>query len=906
MATLLAVATGNLTAATTFALVDATSLLLPLAGGTLLSTAYSVSSTFTPGAITTDGFAMKLRSRVNGSASTLTVALDQAGSDVAGSVVTINVSDLPSDVNSTDANGGWIFFKFASTVTLAAATAYSVKAKVSINSAAEFYNNNVSNNFARMLRTTTTQAPAAGDVMHVVGEFTGAGAITTLTVTMDSTATTDYGAGTDGLEAFTTNKGGVLTYGTTAATNYYLKLSGDCIVYSGGVFNKGTSGTPIPRDSTAVLEFDPVADGGMGLIVRNGGTFTDQGLSRTSGKNVTWCRINTDEAIAQTTLGVDTDTGWLSGDSIVVGKSYRTSSSITETKVLNANAGASSMDITVGLSTARSGTTPIQAPIGLLTRNSKIRAASNTVMSYCNFKSTSTVDIDWCEFTNLGDNATGKRGIEVETTTGSFSMQYCSEYSVEDNGFVTVGSTTDNIVVDDCVFYALNNVATNGLYPFQIAATSGTSCHYRRNLFANLRVAGGSQAAINLLDVGNDFSNNFINDTVSGSNIFMNEGSTIGTFDNNEVGAAGSGAGLTFQSNGCRGTINGLKLWSNNGEGLLMNATVLDMTINDYEGYGNLNRNLLVGNSANVNFNRPKMGGLSTAATVTNVVVNGGSSSSKFVFTDAQLSQASGQIVAASFNDIAPNGSNMYTDMLFKNSLFGAATLVSSPSSFSGSSVIAFEKYQQTTNRHLWYTKYGIASATGAGLTDTTVRTPGSLNVRIAPTDSTTGFSWSFFIPATSNTTVSFQGFFQKNAAFGTDVATVSLFLPGSTVSDATTTLSNTTGSYLSAAVSAYYSGVDGLATVTINAKTTTANAYLYAADFYNSGDTVTLFDKLAGLTIWNNGLPSPLITQINLGGVPSAVWAVATSGLTAAGTTGKKLVDLHNASLLIDGELII
>ncbi len=136
----------------------------------------------------------------------------------------------------------------------------------------------------------------------------------------------------------------------------------------------------------------------------------------------------------------------------------------------------------------------------------------------------------------------------------------------------------------------------------------------------------------------------------------------------------------------------------------------------------------------------------------------------------------------------------------------------------------------------------------------------------------------------------------------GTDVCTVSLFLPGNPITgtpDATATLSNNvsnawTGSAVQAvSLSAYYTGtVDGFAAVVINAKSTTAGAYLYCADFYNSGDSSTLYDRLAGLTIWEKGKPSPIITQLSLGGIAPAVWGVSMNGLTTTGTTGKKLKD--------------
>ncbi len=247
------------------------------------------------------------------------------------------------------------------------------------------------------------------------------------------------------------------------------------------------------------------------------------------------------------------------------------------------------------------------------------------------------------------------------------------------------------------------------------------------------------------------------------------------------------------------------------------------------------------------------------------------------------------------------------SNVLFNSCDFGSTNFWNTVSGtsykdFFEGSEIKFHDKNGTTNNHSWYTPYGIASACGSGLTDTLVRTPGSLNVRIAPESTSPGFSWSFLIPANVNQVVPFSGYFLKNVAMGTDVCTVSLFLPGNPITgtpDATTTLSdNVSNAWTGAAVqavslAAYYTGaVDSFATVVINAKSATAGAYLYCADFYNSGDTITLYDKLAGLTIWQEAKPSPIITQLSLGGIAPAVWGVSMNGLTTTGTTGKKLKD--------------
>lgn len=158
----ISIATGNFADASTWGVVDATSLLDSEVGSTALTTAYVESAAFTPGAITIDGIAIKLAARVASPTGTISVRLAQAGATVAGTEVAINVSDLPTCSVATN-EGGWILFKFASPVLLIAATAYTVSAKCSVASEATLYRNVTAGNWSRMLRTTTTGAPSATD-----------------------------------------------------------------------------------------------------------------------------------------------------------------------------------------------------------------------------------------------------------------------------------------------------------------------------------------------------------------------------------------------------------------------------------------------------------------------------------------------------------------------------------------------------------------------------------------------------------------------------------------------------------------------------------------------------------------------------------------------------------------------
>ena len=624
MSVLIAKASGNLTASTTWGLVDSTSYLnAENATESLLTTAYSGtrSSAFTPGAITIDGIAVKLCERL-GTTGTISVNLEKDSDDsqVAGTEVTINVADLPSCLE-TNLAGGWIFFKFASPVTLAGATAYQVAAKTSSANMVDLWCNGTADNLARALRTTTEQAPVAGDDMIICGEKTSAGAETAITVTMNETATTDYGSAPTAANSLigpglAICDGGTLQYGTTAATNYYFKMSNTIIVYAGGTLNIGTTGTPIPRDSTAVLEFDPAADGDYGLIIRHLGTFNSQGLSRSSGKNVIACKLNTDEAVNSTSLGVDADTGWLDNDEIVVASTTRTASQ-NEKGTLNGNAGASSLTVDGfagaggGLANAHGGTSPVQAEVILLTRNVKIRSATSTIMAYVAIAPVAndapSVDIDWTEFYYLGESVTGyKYGVTVGNGggafSGSFDMQYSSLHDFENYGFRSLHTSGNNINVSNNVFYSLNtsvNASTSAIFfnaTNQINTVIG-------NYFLSLNSPNSANyGGILLSDVGLTFQNNYIAGVIGGANtagiILQETNAILGTFSGNTIHSC-SGIGLRFNSSNTNltGTISTMSLWRNTGVGL-QGAQTRKIIFDTWTAFGNGTSNIEISSTS--------------------------------------------------------------------------------------------------------------------------------------------------------------------------------------------------------------------------------------------------------------------------------------------------------------------
>lgn len=900
MASLISCATGNFTAAGTWALVDATSMQDNETANRGINTTYINSATFIPGAITIDAIAFKIASTSGSPTGTITAALDQGGADVAGTVVTVNSSDLPAaGITTTTNEGGWFLFKFAAPVLLLAATAYSVKIKASNSLQANLWCANTSD-LNRMLRTTTTQAPAANDILHVIPEYTGAGTSNTFTVTMDNTATTTFGSGTNGTVAISVGKGCTLAYGTTAATNYYLKLGGIIIIYTGGTFNIGTSGSEIPRDSTAVLEFLPTSNGGMGISARNGSTVNMYGLSRTSGKNVNKCLLTADKAAASTTFSVDTDTGWLNGDVVFITKTERSGSSKTETLTLSGGAGASSFTTTAGSVNAHLGTAPIQACVGLLTRNVKVRGVTNG--AYINIKGTSTFTASWVEFSIIGHTVAGTRGLEIETTTGATSITYCSIYSTTSQTLYLTGAAHNNITIDNNTGYGLGPTGSS-VDTFTFSATTGTSNYFRNNLFALFRANGGNGVGIKILDLGWTFTGNKFLDCSNGVIMWLAPASeaVTGDYSNNEisysisygvvVGSAIITSGVISSWTGVRNQTGfiGFNVQISNG-----NFTpCIGGEFDDFVSYGNGSTEIaFAGSVVNWTFKRLITSGDTTNASTNAINFSTNSVCSSIIFDTCTLGRLTSIFV--NHTNIFTVGTSPVVTALFTNCLFGVTNITTTKSELSAGSLVRFEKYGQTANDHRAVTKYGILTSTGTGLTDTTVRTASSLGVRIAPEDATTGYVWSFNILAKASSIVSFFGYFQKNAAFSTNVCKVELWLPGSTAADDTFTLADNTN-WQAGVVSANYTGtVDLLATVKVYAISSTAAAYLYCDDFYNAGTS----NKIAGLDTWEKGLPVTFLVDTVFD--PSSVWSYDTTNLTVAGTTGNQVKKLLTVPLFL------
>lgn len=486
MARLIAVADGNNTSAATWALVDSTSYAenegTPITAPTTYATTYTQ---FAPGAITIDGIALRVANRT-GTTGTFSVELynHTVGASVAGTEVTVNCSDFV-DAITASIDGGWMFFKFAAPTLLIAANNYSVRFKTS-NSAQIAIHAASSTNPTRMLRTTTTQAPVAGDDRYIMGEWTAAATTTTRTVTLDDTSVVDYGAASTSqvTPALSVSAGGIVLSGTTASTAYVQKISGNVVVYNGGILRLATSGSRMPTTSSMTWTMDCAANVDFGIDIRRKGEFTAYGEEKTR-----WTLLTGDEAAAQTVIGVVDTTGWKTSDELAFAPTGTTN---TQGEVKNISTVDSGVQVTLtaGLTNAHTGTGDVVGEVANLTSNIKILGASTTVGTFICFRESSLGVLDNVECRYLGSGTVNKRGVECQhiyTSTNSATFHNSSFRDILQNGIIGGNGGTSGafFYVTDCAVYSLLGSASTMLFA---GGAVGTPTF---NASGNLIIGGG-------------------------------------------------------------------------------------------------------------------------------------------------------------------------------------------------------------------------------------------------------------------------------------------------------------------------------------------------------------------------------------------------------------------------------
>lgn len=705
MATLIACASASLNAAATWRTIDA------IAGSQNFSGTAAVALTTTPGTGTdsptwtgdfsvVDGILLQLAA-MGGTTGTLTVILRRtSGTPADLATVTLDLSQLPTSAD------GWILAKFGSSVTLAAGSTYTVRVYRSVGaSTLSLYATAATTSWNRCLRTTSNPgaAPVAADVLFISGEFTGAGAPTALSVAVDFNLTTAYGA-------IHVSVGGTLAYAFSASSTYRLRVGGNLTVYGGGTLTMGTTGSPMPASSTATLEFDCASSGQYGLLGH--GTFTAQGATRTYDR----VKLAADVAAGATSMTTDVSHGWTTGEEIGIAGTRRAGNE-AEKRTLSSASGTS-LGV-AALTYPHHGTSPTQATIILLTRNVRITAVNTAYVTFFHPMRYSTVDFDWVQVSWIGENVTGKRGVEIDTIEGSFSFNRCAIHDAEDFGlYLGTAATSNHISLTNCVTFALAKIAGPAVTN---VATSGTDITKTGNVFM---MTVNAIDHVSLYDLGGAFSNNEI--TGGGRGLYMRATTmTPGTFSGIEVHST-SLDGMAFYTGTIRNfTISDLTIWRCGASGIALNAHVTNLLFDGLTLFGNTTQNIAafgaaVGSSSRVRAIDAVLAGDASYATTYGISFASAVLAEKWEFLASDFGVAAGAgnnaRVAHATADIyvgSSSASQPFVDLLLARCRLSSATKVAGAQYLGAGSAIRAQQLDQVAGNHQTWTYSGTIEEEG-------------------------------------------------------------------------------------------------------------------------------------------------------------------------------------------------
>ena len=333
-------------------------------------------------------------------------------------------------------------------------------------------------------------------------------------------------------------------------------------------------------------------------------------------------------------------------------------------------------------------------------------------------------------------------------------------------------------------------------------------------------------------------------------------------------------------------------------------GSVKNKTFTDFFILNAANAGLEIAGSINCTFNTVRiLGSVALNNTASGGILMGNMFNSIFNNCESQASRRAGIIYNTGnsvnikwnnclFGSVGTNGTgdvvylttvpDYFITNYFNFCTFGSATLVSGYTSMAIGSGIFFSQLNSAAQRYEAYFATGSWQSTGAGLSDTTVRTASSLAIRLSPEDAVNGIIYEFYVLARAGKAVNVLGYLKKNATFGTDVLRVDFYLPGSITPDATQTMANDTEWNLFSLAGNYTGTIDTFAKVRIIAISSTAGAYVYLDDIFNGTNKITAVDT------WLDGEPSKIMYEQV--GDAAAVWAVPTSGNQTAATFGEKV----------------
>ncbi len=418
-------------------------------------------------------------------------------------------------------------------------------------------------------------------------------------------------------------------------------------------------------------------------------------------------------AASATSLTTADSTGWANGDSIALASTTQTASQC-EKKAMGAGASGTSIGTIAALTNAHNGTSPTQAELLNLTRGAKILGTSSSLQAYVFIDTTATVTFQYVELNNLGSATANKRGLDIQTTTGSCSITFCSlhDFSVASSIGVlmsSAGTNHNNITFSSNAVYNIANVGV------QLNATTNTT----NTLDSNAVILTGG-VAFNIGDVGCTVTNNTAVGSTSHGFTFSESATSIGTFSGNTAHSNG-GYGFNVQ-NFSNGAVGSTTSWRNSFGGYNI-GSIYNCTFTTITAFGNAGANIFIAQACNLIFSGVTSSSDSTFTTASGINM---STFATDIFVDTSTFGVASGIKTAHTQDVICN-SGVYQTLFLNNCNLASTTPVATQSNMPIGSFVASGKNGQSAGAEkVW-------KPTGNITSDSVVYNTVSPSLRITP-----------------------------------------------------------------------------------------------------------------------------------------------------------------------------
>ena len=703
----------------TWQTVDSTSYLKSEAASTATTTSYVASAAFTPGVITVEGILLRVKGTTTTPTGTFSVELFNSTGASSVATVTCNATDIKN--NNTGLDGGWVYFKFGSPVTLLAATNYQVRIKTSVAGTVTVYRDATAGNWSKGLVTSTTAFLSASDDIIICGNITAASTTAVNTVTFNNTAATTYAS----LEVGAYGK---LVGQNSASTNYVLNIASTGIfrVAHNGIVEFSTTSSRLPSSSTFVITMTNATNGNNFIDVRNFGTFRAVGATKTR-----FDTLNANAAVSATSLTTSTSTGWKSGDNIGIAGTGGISQQ--QQRTLSVDASGTTLTISSGLTNATLGTSPTQAHVINLTSNFKIQGTSTSLCTYVKGANTSIIELDQIEFQFTGVYNIAPT-IFVSTNTnsenlGSVTLTKCTLWN---NGHGLIGAASNALIaglyVDGCVGYTTQAISLIVINSVPSPLTSTTSSYFK-----NCVLIGGSDGLLayevdsTYVTIDNIVATNATRGGITTYGYQKPNGKTTNmnycTITNCKTYSCTVGFNVLIASTSYTAALTNVSNFTafRCTYGIYIGQNTINLNFDTFTLFSNSTANIRIGNSSDCKFvNGDIQAGTGVVCPI-GVVFEVGTGRKNITFERCNF----GTTTAHTNGDINPDP--FTTDILFNNCTCSSSTLVFQPTSISGTSRIRFQRLNGTAGNHKTYVENGVLT------NDTTIYDGSPNSLRLTP-----------------------------------------------------------------------------------------------------------------------------------------------------------------------------